>query len=79
MSDEPKTPQKRWLSRTIAALVVIASYETVHYSTVETTWALGSDHACRKYDQHVLRYKEAPLWVERLFKPHSAGRVVAGK
>ncbi len=68
MSDEPKK-RKRWLSRTLAGLVVLASYETVHYCTLHRGTALGSDHVCRLYERHSIGYKDVPPWVERLFEP----------
>jgi hypothetical protein len=69
MSDEPKRSRRKWLSRTVATLIVFASYETVHYATVEHVWALGADRVCRHYDQHTIRYKPVPPWAESVFEP----------
>ncbi len=69
MSDELRKPRRKLISRTLAVLVVLASYETVHYATVGPVWAIGTDGICRHRDQHTLGYKDAPEWVERLFGP----------
>jgi hypothetical protein len=69
MSEEPRKRSRAWLSRTLAALVVLASYETVHYATVRPVWEMGTDGICRHRDLHALGYKEAPEWVERFFGP----------
>jgi hypothetical protein len=69
MSDEPKKPRRKWFSRAIATLIVLASYEATHYATVEHVLALGSDHVCRRYDQHMIGYKPVPAWVESAFAP----------
>jgi hypothetical protein len=66
MSDEPRG---KWLSRTLAVLIVLASYETVHYATVEHVQALGADGVCRRYDRHQIRYKPVAPWVESAFAP----------
>jgi hypothetical protein len=64
MSEEPKKRSRAWLSRSLAALIAIASYETVHYSTVcfwngDVPFRMG----------HVIRDKPIPQWVEPLFWP----------
>jgi hypothetical protein len=54
----------------LAALTVLVSYEVVHYATVEDVRALGPDRVCRHFDQHTIRDKPVPPWVERyVFAP----------
>jgi hypothetical protein len=69
MSDEPTRTSGKWLSRTVATFVVLASYETVHYATISDGRALGADHVCRYHLEHTIAYKPVPPWVECVFAP----------
>jgi hypothetical protein len=71
MSDEPKKPRGKRLSRAVAALIVLASYETVHYATSAPGFDRGG--GCMGYPTHKIGSKEAPAWVDDcLFLPASA-------
>jgi hypothetical protein len=63
MSDEPKKSRGRWLDRVVAALVVMASYETVHYATAERGFDRGGG-GCMGYRTHKIGRKDAPAWVD---------------
>jgi hypothetical protein len=71
MSDEPRKQRRHWLDRAIATLVVLASYQTVHYATAERGFDRGG--GCMGYPTHKIGRKEAPAWVDDcLFLPASA-------
>jgi hypothetical protein len=68
MSDEPRG---KWLSRTLAMLIVLASYQTVHYATSALGFRRGG--GCKGYPTHMIGWKESPAWVDDcLFWPASA-------
>jgi hypothetical protein len=75
MSDELRKPRRKWISRTLAALVVLGSYFAVHRATCQRSWyvardALGQPRA-RIQRQHWFENKPCPLWVESFFQPAS--------
>jgi hypothetical protein len=61
MSDEPKK-RRKWVSRSLAAIVVLASYEATHYATVG--WISDAHRV-----GHLIQNKPLPQWLEPLFLP----------
>jgi hypothetical protein len=75
MSDEPKGARRKWLSRLLAALIILASYEAVHYATVRYDWSTSEDDlgrlVRRVHEQHWIASKPVPQWLESLLRPAS--------
>ncbi|HEV8068647.1 MAG TPA: hypothetical protein VGP76_12995 [Planctomycetaceae bacterium] len=67
MSDEPKRRRRKCLVLALAATIVLACYEAMHYTTASWLSAIGTDGVCVIYDRHAIGGKAAPEWVERYF------------
>jgi hypothetical protein len=79
MSDEPRKLWSRaWIGWALVGLIAIASYETVHYSTV-CRW--NGDVMLLGWSSvrtvHVIDDKPLPQWVESFFWPaYQVDRVI---
>jgi hypothetical protein len=75
MSDEPKKPRRKWLSRALAALIVLSSYFAVHRATARYDWAVEWDELehpiWRVHRQHWFGNRPLPRWGESFFQPAS--------
>jgi len=74
MSDEPKRSRGRGLSRALAALVVLVSYQSAHYATAQYAWGVVTDDLGRRSAVaiprgHWIRGKPLPQGLEPLFRP----------
>jgi hypothetical protein len=75
MSQKSRPPRK-WLHRAVAAVIVLASYYTVHCATCDYGWGAEWDdfgnytlHVTRR--QHQLSNGPMPSWAESLLRPAS--------
>jgi hypothetical protein len=69
-------PPRKWLHRAVAAVIVLASYYTVHCATCDYGWGAEWDdfgnytlHVTRR--QHELNNGPMPGWAESLLRPAS--------
>jgi hypothetical protein len=74
MSDEPKRSRRTWLSRALAALVVLVSYQSAHYATAQYDWGIVTDDLGRQRGVaiprgHWIHGKPLPQWLESCFRP----------
>jgi hypothetical protein len=75
MSDDPKRPRRKWMSRVLAAVVVLVSYQATHYATAEYDWAVvtdaaGSQSAVPVHKEHrMIHGKPVPQWLESFLRP----------
>ncbi|HUE17222.1 MAG TPA: hypothetical protein VMR25_23930 [Planctomycetaceae bacterium] len=75
MSQKPRS-QRKWLHRAVAMVIVLASYFTVHYATVNcelsVKWDdLGHSKVYVSRRKHWLDNTPLPRWVESFFQPAS--------
>jgi hypothetical protein len=74
MSDEPKRSRGNQLSRVLAALVVLVSYQSAHYATAQYHWGVVTDALGRRSAMaiprgHWIYGKPLPQWLESCFRP----------
>src|SRR6202035_3762701 len=75
MSDVPKRRSRKWISRVLAAIVVLVSYQATHYATADYDWAVVTDAAGRQsavpvHKEHrMIHGKPVPQWVESCLRP----------
>jgi hypothetical protein len=74
MSDELKRLRGKRVSRSLAALVVLVSYQSAHYATAQYRWGVVTDDLGRRsavaiQEGHRIHSKPLPQWLESCFRP----------